>query len=183
MPATAIKKRAQPSAAISAADAKRAQKSNYVPLKIRFKAWWEGVSVDALMQRQKRKARRPVEAIEIDEPVENALANLTDFELLMSIREGVWGKDLIVPGGPEYVEAFLEPAKLKPGSMILDLSAGLGGSGRSIATAMDALVEGFETNESIAKMGNGRAERLALDKQAPISHKTGRFASNARTAQ
>lgn len=150
---------------------KTARKSNYIPLRIRFKAWWEGVSVETLMRRQRKAAARKAKAtIDIDEDIDQAKAILTDFELLMSIREDVWGKDQIVPGGPEYAVEFLKTAKLKPGAVLLDLAAGLGGSSRSIAVALDALVEGMETDEAVAKMGAGRAAKAALDKQAPISH-------------
>ncbi len=171
MAATARKQRKQPAAAISAADAKRAQNSGYIPLKIRFKAWWEGVDAEKLMLRQGKARRRKSSAeIKIDQPVDDIDANKTDFELLMSIRERVWGKDQIVPGGPDYVSTFLDGAKLKPGTLLLDLAAGLGGCGRAIAVELDAVVEGLETDEAVAKIGAARAAHLALDKQAPISH-------------
>jgi cyclopropane fatty-acyl-phospholipid synthase-like methyltransferase len=171
MTATATKVRKQPAAAISAADAKRAKVSNYIPLKIRFQAWWEGVDAATLMKRQRKAQRQKSSAdIKIDQPVGTPEADKTEFELLMSIRERVWGKDFIVPGGLDYATAFLDAAKLKPGSVVLDLSAGLGGSGRAIAVSLDAVVEGFETNEVIAKLGAARATHLALEKQAPISH-------------
>ena len=160
-----------PATAVPAAKGKSARKSNYIPLRIRFKAWWEGVSIETLMRRQRKAAARKAKVtIDIDKNLAETEATLTDFELLMSIREEVWGKDQVVPGDPEYAVDFLKAAKLKPGVVVLDLAAGLGGFNRSVAVALDALVEGMETDESIAKMGAGRAARVALDKQAPIAH-------------
>lgn len=171
MAALAKKKRAQPAAAISAADAKRAQNSSYIPLKIRFKAWWEGVDAATLMRRMNKAQQKKVSAdIKIDKPIDDTEANKTEFEVLTSIRERVWGKDLIVPGGPDYVSEFLADAKLSPGKVILDLSAGLGGSGRALAVALDVLVEGYEMDEAVAKVGAARASHLALEAQAPVSH-------------
>jgi len=107
MAATAQSKREQPAAAISAADAKRAKKSDYIPLKIRFQAWWDGVDATKLMDRrlkaQNLRAPSVQDAvgpkINIDESINFTDASRTDFELLISIRERVWGKGLMVPGG------------------------------------------------------------------------------------
>lgn len=171
MAAVAKKEKHGPAAAVPTAKGRGARSGDYVPLRIRFKAWWDGVSVETLLRRQRKaEARKSRSAIEIDKDLAESEATLTDFELQMSIREQVWGKDQIVPGNPEYAVEFLKPAKLKPGVVVLDLSAGLGGPGRSVAVALDALVEGMDTNEAVATMGAGRAVRVALDKQAPISH-------------
>lgn len=178
MAATGQSKRAQPAAAISAADAKRAKKSSYIPLKIRFQAWWEGVDATKLMKRR-LKLQNPQSSseqdvdepeIDIDDLVDFADANSTDLELLISIKQRVWGKGLIVPGGQDYMRTFVADANLKPGCLLLDLSAGLGGSNRTLSVEYDALVEGLEMNEEIAKMGAIMAKNLALDKQAPVDH-------------
>ncbi|NKB60491.1 MAG: methyltransferase domain-containing protein [Alphaproteobacteria bacterium] len=171
MAAAAKKRRAQPAAAVSAADARRAQKSNYIPLKLRFQAWWEGIDAETLLKRQRKAEKGPSSAeIKIDEPIAAAESNKTEFELLMSIQERVWGKGQIVPGGEEYAKECLAGVDLRPGSVALDLSAGLGGSNRAISVALDAMVEGLEMHEGIAKMGAARAADLALEKQAPVSH-------------
>lgn len=179
MAKTAQSKRAQPAAAISAADAKRAQKSSYIPLKIRFQAWWDGVDATKLMNRKLKLQNPQVSSgtgddddpdIKIDQSVDSFAENQTDFELLMSIKERVWGKGLIVPGGQDYMRTFVADADLKSGCLLLDLSAGLGGCGRSLSIEFDAIVEGLEMNEGIAKMGAIMAKNLALDKQAPVDH-------------
>ncbi len=170
MAATAKKIRSRQTGTNVPGKAERVPNGSYIPLKIRFQAWWEGVDAKALMRRKsKAKIRNSTMDIQVDQPVDDLESNKTDFELLMAIREQVWGKDLIVPGGHDYVRDFVAAANLKPGAVILDLAAGLGGGNRSIATALDAVVEGLEANEAVAKLGASRAAHLALEKQAPIS--------------
>ncbi len=140
----------------------------YIPLKIRFMAWWEGVDAATLMRREHKLKGKGANAIKVDREAGDT-SDKTDFAVALSIREAVWGENFAIPGGAEYVCDLLKPAGLKPGVTILDIAAGLGGAGRAIATTLEVYVEGLEANEELAEAGASRAAASKMKAQASVS--------------
>lgn len=84
--------------------------------------------------------------------------------------QALWGEDHTGPqGGPWMVDA-VRPFGLSPARSVLDLSAGLGGPARAIATAFDTWVTGLEPSPVLARMAMDRSKGLGLSKRVPVAH-------------
>lgn len=77
--------------------------------------------------------------------------------------EFVFGKGFISPGGPKATEELVSRLELKPGSSVLDVGCGVGGSAFYIARTYDCFVYGVDLSvnmiltalERAAATGNG----------------------------
>jgi 2-polyprenyl-3-methyl-5-hydroxy-6-metoxy-1,4-benzoquinol methylase len=84
--------------------------------------------------------------------------------------QALWGEDQTGPqGGPWMVDA-VRPFGLSPARSVLDLSAGLGGPARAIATAFDTWVTGLEPSPVLARAAMDRSKSLGLSKRVPVAH-------------
>ncbi len=107
-------------------------------------------------KRRQHSAENPAEAAEEDVP---------DLDSLRAIREAVWGKGFLLPGGGDAALALTAPARLEEGMSVLCLGAGLGGGCRAVATEWGAEVEGLEADDAIVEEAMGRTK-------APVGEKT-----------
>ncbi|MBP2228255.1 SAM-dependent methyltransferase [Azospirillum agricola] len=82
----------------------------------------------------------------------------------------LWGEDQTGPGDAQWVVDAARPFGLNAAKSVLDLSAGLGGPARALATACDTWVTGLEPSPLLAKMAMDRSRTLGLSKKAPIAH-------------
>lgn len=81
----------------------------------------------------------------------------------------IWGDGYLNPGGPDYLLALVKPLNVNPAMSLLDLSAGLGGSTRQIATTFDVYITGLERSPEIAAQGHAMSIKAGLAKKVPIS--------------
>ena len=81
----------------------------------------------------------------------------------------IWGSGYLMPGGPDYLLALVKPLNVNPAMSLLDLSAGLGGPTRHIATSFDVYITGLERSAEIAAQGHAMSVRLGMAKKVPIS--------------
>ncbi len=82
----------------------------------------------------------------------------------------LWGDDQTGPGDAQFMVDAVRPFGLGPANSVLDLSAGLGGAGRAIATTFDTWVTGLESSPVLARMAMDRAKALGMAKKAPVAH-------------
>ena len=124
----------------------------------RMKAWWYGFEPLGI------ESPTPVADLpersteEVNEAAERAKA----IQL-------IWGDGYLNPGGPDYLLSLVKPLNVNPAMSLLDLSAGLGGSTRQIATTFDVYITGLERSPEIAAQGHAMSIRAGLGKKVPIS--------------
>ncbi len=77
-----------------------------------------------------------------------------------SIRhyEAVYGEDFVSPGGSEMAIELIGQLKLEPGSRVLDVGCGLGGSAFVMAREFDLNVDGIDLSKNMLSMA---AQKLA----------------------
>ncbi|MDO8289580.1 MAG: methyltransferase domain-containing protein [Parvibaculum sp.] len=128
-----------------------------------MRAWWVGVAVKDLEAYDKAKAKaasanattdKAIEAKSTGKPVETVpekemLPTLNRAELLQMI----WGDGFALPGGKDFTAKLMTGVELPKGAPLLDISAGLGGGTSAIATQLNVVVEGYETDPDLAEAG------------------------------
>jgi protein-L-isoaspartate O-methyltransferase len=76
---------------------------------------------------------------------------------VFALPQAVWGAGFSAPGNPAFVAALVDGCELRPTSLVVDLTAGLGGRARALAAAFGCYVTGIERDHARA----GRAMRLS----------------------
>eukprot|EP00439_Symbiodinium_sp_Y106_P089092 s1_g1628.t1 len=148
-PPTPVKVKAKtktgsPKTASKPAPAKRpADDDGYVQLWSRVRAWWDGE--EFVPQNTKPNQSKPRMAID---PAE--CAPVDPVEERLQIIQSIWGEGNSLPGGSAMTLNLLAEAKPSADSVIADLSAGLGGGVRHVASTLGATVHGFERDEPLA---------------------------------
>jgi len=146
-----------------------AQSDGYIPFKIRFQAWWEGVEPGAIVRKgQKQQSVAPERAIELDSEPELPPETILGAARVR-ICDQVWGDGFAQPGGAtyglEHAGSFPRGAK----SEVLDLSAGLGGRITELATENGFKVTGMDRDEELVDYAQQRAELAQLDNVKTIT--------------
>jgi SAM-dependent methyltransferase len=88
----------------------------------------------------------------------------------LSLPQALWGLGFSSPGTPEMVVALVAGCDLRPSSLVLDLTAGLGGRARTIATAYGCYVTGLERDFGQAARGATLSQEAGLARRAAIRH-------------
>ena len=153
-------------------------------LRARFRAWWEGYDLpdsgqpaeahDDSPTPRKAQTQGPARA-DGKRPDPNAGALDRHGKPLWSatrieVAEKLWGQGFVGPGGADYVPDLVKPLGLDKTMSVLDLSAGLGGVTRLMATHFGAWVTGLELSPVLAQKGAEYSEKEGLLRQAPITH-------------
>jgi SAM-dependent methyltransferase len=86
----------------------------------------------------------------------------------LSLPQALWGLGFSSPGTPEMVVALVAGCRLRPSSLVLDLTAGLGGRARTIATAYGCYVTGLERDFAQAGRGATLSQEAGLGRRATI---------------
>ena len=149
----------------------------------RFRAWWEGYDLppenqaaeEASTAPASKPVRPPPARADGKQPDPNAGALDRHGKPLWSatrieVAEKLWGEGFIGPGGADYVPDLVKPLGLDKTMSVLDLSAGLGGITRLMASHFGAWVTGLELSPMLAQKGAEYSEKEGLLRQAPISH-------------
>lgn len=143
-------------------------------LKTRLQAWWEGYDLSGLKRRSSEDGRGAEQAPlpEATTPSPDRGMNRWGKPLWSATRievaETLWGEGFITPGGTDHVPYLVKPLGLNPAMSVLDLSAGLGGTSRAMASTYGCWVVGLEASEMLAKEGMIRSFQQGLEKKALI---------------
>jgi SAM-dependent methyltransferase len=71
----------------------------------------------------------------------------------IQVMQKIWGEGYVTPGGDAFFDLLTKPLECTANKSVLDLSAGLGGGARFLATKYKAIVTGFEVDPVMAKRG------------------------------
>lgn len=149
-------------------------RDDYIPFMVRFKAWWEGLEPEAMIERVSDDGgkRKPASAsaIEVDAPdPEQDQSNWPDNRLAFCRR--LWGKEFEVvrPGRADYSVELVRPMALTNQNSLLDLSAGLGGGSRQIHKELGVWVTGMDRDAELAAHADEISNIKGLARQVPVS--------------
>ncbi|WP_114860834.1 SAM-dependent methyltransferase [Azospirillum brasilense] len=146
-----------------------------IKLKTRLHAWWEGYDLSGLKGRGGEEDGKPQAGAVPAQPAAHGhgpgmnrwgkpLWSATRIE----VAEKLWGEGFNTPGGHDHIPYLVKPLGLNPAMSVLDLSAGLGGTSRTMASKYGCWVTGLEASELLAKEGMIRSFKEGLEKKAPI---------------
>jgi cyclopropane fatty-acyl-phospholipid synthase-like methyltransferase len=146
-----------------------AKDDGYIPFKIRFQAWWEGVEPSAIVRKgQKARNVAPQRVIELDAEAD-LLPETEPGAARIRICDRVWGEGFTGPGGADYGLEHATPFSRGRSSTALDLTAGLGGRVADIARDKDVTVTGYDRDEEFVDHAQQRAARAELPNVKPIT--------------
>ncbi len=144
---------------------------DYVPFKVRFLAWWDGVETEDILARESEtnteEKPKTAQTLVIDDESETSEKEEA-LAVRLDVLRRLWGEGFVVPGGEAFVTNMIEPCELAPSMKVLDLSAGWGGSTRVIAKAKDVTVKGMEPSAELAEAGMAISAEHGLDEKAPV---------------
>lgn len=147
-----------------------------IPLKLRLKAWWEGIEVGELLARAgddsgdmdseaaASAAGAPAAKDESGEPITRAIWD----ESRIAAVEALWGHGHVRPGGDTFTLNFVRPMGLTPAMSIIDMRAGLGGAARALVDTFGLWIAGYEPVEALATAGHERSIYGGMARKAPI---------------
>ena len=151
-----------------AAPETHAKSDGYIPFRERFRAWWHGVEPAAVVKKgQKANTAYTKRLIELDD--KDDLPPQADWGAARTrICEQVWGYGHVAPGEASYVVETAQPFSTRPESLVLDLSAGLGGRISEIARDPDVTVTGMERDAEFADLAIERMKQLERRNIRPV---------------
>ncbi len=84
--------------------------------------------------------------------------------------ESVYGEDFVSPGGHEMAAELIGELGLEPGSRVLDVGCGLGGSAFVMAQDYDLIVEGIDLSMNMLEMANSKCLAYGLGDRVTLEH-------------
>ncbi|MEZ5666879.1 MAG: methyltransferase domain-containing protein [Alphaproteobacteria bacterium] len=142
------------------------------PLKLRLRAWWEGVDVADLRVDSDGEATQRDDAANEDAPGSEAEAEPASepdwSEERIAAVEALWGHGHVRPGGDTFTLNFIRPMAPTPAMSIIDLRAGLGGPARALVDTFGLWIAGYEPCASLAAAGHERSIYGGMARKAPI---------------
>ncbi|WP_207458064.1 methyltransferase domain-containing protein [Azospirillum sp. SYSU D00513] len=139
-------------------------------LKTRFQAWWEGYDLSGLKAKKQEaeEAPPPEPSAASNPPGMNRWGKPLWTATRIEVAEKLWGEGFNTPGGSDHIPYLVRPLGLNPAMSVLDLSAGLGGTSRTMAGKYGCWVTGLEASPLLAKEGMIRSFKHGLEKKAPV---------------
>ncbi|WP_448205764.1 SAM-dependent methyltransferase [Azospirillum sp. sgz302134] len=142
-------------------------------LKTRLHAWWEGYDLSGLKAKKGEEehpqpAAQPQASVPDHGPGVNRWGKPLWTATRIEVAEKLWGEGFNTPGGHDHIPYLVKPLGLNPAMSVLDLSAGLGGTSRTMAAKYGCWVTGLEASEILAKEGMVRSFKEGLEKKAAI---------------
>ncbi|CAK0768234.1 SAM-dependent methyltransferase [uncultured Gammaproteobacteria bacterium] len=150
----------------------------------RLMAWWEGYDLSGIKIHKKKGEEDGRDnaqhgssgghgsgdeaASGVPQPGMNRFNKPLWSATRIEVVEKLWGTGFVTPGGVDFVPELVRPLGLNPAMTVLDLSAGLGGTTRTMAGQFGAWVTGLETTPNLALEGMQRSIKAGMAKQAPI---------------
>lgn len=146
------------------------QADGYIPFKVRFLAWWEGLEPADILTRMDQDdeaaAKPSPKALVIDgsagKGTAEGAARRTD------VLQRIWGEGCHIPGGADFTLSLAQACQLEPDMKVLDLNAGMGAAARDIASKLGVTVAGKELDSELAKVGMALSEQADLAEAATI---------------
>jgi cyclopropane fatty-acyl-phospholipid synthase-like methyltransferase len=144
--------------------------------KNRLVAWWEGYDLSNRKHKSADKGSKSAATASSAAKGGGGSMEMTRFgkplwtATRVQVVEKIWGAGFSTPGGDDYIPYLLKPLGLNPAMSVLELSAGLGGATRLMASRFGCWVTGLEGSPVLAKEAMERSVKAGLVKQAPISH-------------
>lgn len=90
------------------------------------------------------------------------------FADFIQVKEQIWGEGNVFPGGEAYLDNLIAPLGLTKEKSVLDLSAGVGGLARKLATETQIYVTALELNKKLAARGMVMSIAAGKSKLAPV---------------
>ena len=143
---------------------------DYVPMWLRFKAWWDGTEPEALTRpggTAKVGVKRDAKALHMDSEPPSDPATWWSPERV-EIHGNLWGEGYLEPGGAERVLALVKPLALTNQMTVVDVIAGMGGGMRTIVREHGNWMTGLEPNQQLAEMGMASSADAKLATRAPV---------------
>eukprot|EP00752_Nemacystus_decipiens_P001141 g1141.t1 len=142
----------------------------YIPLKIRFKAWWEGVDPVEMMRGADPARAAEAARITVDPPAEEPHGPWPPSRLALCRR--LWDveedDEVVEPGGAAYTGELYKPMGLDSTKSGFDLSAGLGGGIRKLAKERDLWLTGYEIDHDLAEEAMRLSTMRGLERRCPV---------------
>jgi len=150
-----------------------AEDDGYVPMRVRFNAWWTGEDVTLVQQPNQSVKGMAINIGAMSKLSENAEDEDDDHDLWsaerISVIQSVWGEGFTEPGGAKFSKKLLGWLGLNSRQSVLDLTAGLGGTARSFATDQNLWMGALEAIPELAAEGRRQSIAAGLGRQVPIS--------------
>lgn len=153
---------------MSGSETLHAEPDGYIPFKVRFFAWWEGVDPEDLLvdANDPAAAAAPASALVIDRRA--GASDDETFDRRLALWRRLWGEGYHLPGGDSLTRALMRSCGLGESGKVLDLNPGPGGAARMVARDTGAYVQGLDTRKQIAAAANEAAEADHLAKKVVV---------------
>ena len=146
--------------------APHAADDQYIPLKNRLTAWWNGTSRSDNYSGTSG-ADYGLESDDLDLG-SNADSNSIWSDSAIEISEAVWGEGFIEPGGAALARKIIAPASPDSTKTVLDLTAGMGGTACTFAREDNLWMEAYEADPALTHRAREIARTYMLSKRVPI---------------
>ncbi len=84
------------------------------------------------------------------------------------LYENVYGEDFVSPGGRDMARELIGRLRLPPGSRVLDVGCGLGGSAFVMAREFELSVDGIDLSKNMLEIANRKLETYGLASQVHL---------------
>ena len=158
----------QPTRPAAKTAAPAAKDDGYIPMRDRFKAWWTGEDV-RLVHSPSPPAKGMSIVVEDELDGEDEDGDNPWNPSRLSVIQAVWGEGFIEPGGAKFTKNLLGWLALNSRQTVLDLSAGLGGTARSVASAQSLWMDAVEPVPELATEGRRQSAIAGLERQVPMA--------------
>ncbi len=137
---------------------------DYIPLKARLKAWWDGNATNAVGGIESAPAASD---IVIDTPDSTEPGPLWSPERIALVQQ-LWGNGCTRPGGADNTVDILRPLAIMPEMSVLDLAAGLAGDTKAVSKEFNAWITAMESDPDLAALADKRSsERVSVSQYDP----------------
>lgn len=142
---------------------------DYIPMRNRLRAWWTGEDVEIIDGAGNGTGGMTISvditASDEDEDDDNDPWNAGR----LNITQLIWGEGCAEPGGAKFTKKLLGWLALNSRQSVLDLTAGMGGTARSVAAAHSLWMDAIEPVPSLANEGRRLSVVAGLARQVPIA--------------
>lgn len=148
----------------------KSKPSPFAGLKLRLRAWWEGVDVKDLPLIDARRSKKPLKADAAPKqvPAPPEPDPVSPLDERVELIQKIWGEGFSLPGGDSFFVDLVRNIPFPAGHPCLDVAPGLGGSMRAVANACNLTIEGIERDPVFALGGGILSETLGMTERAPI---------------
>jgi SAM-dependent methyltransferase len=84
------------------------------------------------------------------------------------VRQWLWGRGFVTPGGRDEVLSLVGPLRLGPAMTFLDVAAGLGGAVRAVAESLNVDAVGYERDLALVHAGMALSTEYGFARRAPV---------------